>query len=223
MNSLFNSTWRGITGCFLAGLFAVLPLIITVAILAWLADFIYGVVGPGTWVGRGLESIGLRFSDNALLAQAIGWLILLGGIFALGFFVQIRVRSVLVEMVDAVFHRLPVIGSVYGTASQFVGMLNKKDENQLAGMSVVYCNFGAAAGCGLLAMMPSGETYRFGERDYCAVYVPTSPVPMTGGLLFVPADSITRLEMSVDKLMSIYLSMGVTAPQVLGHGTGGEQ
>ena len=69
--------------------------------------------------------------------------------------------------------------------------------------------------------MPSHETYRFGDNDFQAVYIPTSPVPMTGGLVFVPTDAITVLDMSVDKLMSIYLSMGVTAPTMMPSGIGG--
>jgi uncharacterized membrane protein len=50
------------------------------------------------------------------------------------------------------------------------------------------------------------------------VYIPTSPVPMTGGLLFVPVDSIRPVDMSVESLMSIYLSMGVTGSEFLENG-----
>ena len=217
MNSTINWTWRSVTATFLAGLFTVLPLVITVAIVAWVADLVHGMVGPETWVGKLLASLGGNFiSDgNQVLAQLIGWAVVLGAIFLIGIFVRLRLRSAIISGVDAIFKRLPVIGSVYGTAAQFVGMLNKKDENELKGMSVVYCSFGETGGCGILALMPSRETYRFGDRDFQAVYIPTSPVPMTGGLVFVPTDAITILDMSVDKLMSIYLSMGVTAPTMM--------
>ena len=205
MNSTIRWTWQSITATFLAGIFTILPLVITVAIVAWVADMIHGIVGPETWVGKSLSNLGGRFlsDDNQLLAQLIGWALVLGTIFVIGVFVRLKLRSAIVSGVDAIFKRLPVIGSVYGTAAQFVGMLNKKDDNDLAGMTVVYCQFGEGGGCGILALMPSAETYRFGERDYQAVYIPTSPVPMTGGLVFVPKEAVTVLSMSVDKLMSI--------------------
>ena len=217
MNSTIRWTWQSITATFLAGLFTVLPLVITVGIVAWVADLVHGIVGPDTWVGKGLSSLGGRFlsADNQILARLIGWALVLGTIFLIGVFVRLRLRSAILTGVDAIFKRLPVIGSVYGTAAQFVVMLNKKDDNDLKGMTVVYCNFGADGGCGILALMPSAETYRFGDRDYQAVYIPTSPVPMTGGLVFVPVTAVTVLDMSVDKLMSIYLSMGVTAPSMM--------
>ena len=42
-----------------------------------------------------------------------------------------------------------------------------------------------------------------------------------GGLLFVPAEVVQPTELNVDGLMSIYVSMGVTAAQYLPT-TGGE-
>ncbi|MCU0958658.1 MAG: hypothetical protein MUF48_01015, partial [Pirellulaceae bacterium] len=47
------------------------------------------------------------------------------------------------------------------------------------------------------------------------VMVPTAPVPFGGALLLVPADCVQSAEMSVDGLMSIYVSMGVSAPQFM--------
>jgi uncharacterized membrane protein len=215
MKSTISWTWKGITATFLAGLFAVLPLVITVAIVGWVASFIQGIIGPQSVVGRGLGSMGKFFSDNPIVAQLIGWAIVLGAVFLIGIFVRIKLQSVSGRWIDAIFHRIPLVGSVYGTAAQFVGMLNKQDKSDLAGMSVVMCKFGASGGCGILCLMPSPEKYRFGEREYHCVYIPTSPVPMTGGMIFVPVDDVIKMEMTVDKLMSVYLSMGVTAPSMM--------
>jgi uncharacterized membrane protein len=215
MKSTLTWTWRGITATFLAGLFAVLPLVITVAIVGWVVKFINDIVGPQSLVGRGLGSLGKHFAEDSIVAQLIGWAIVLGAIFLIGVLVRMKLQSTGGRWLDAVFQRIPLVGSVYGTAAQFVGMLNKQDKSDLAGMTVVMCQFGEAGGCGILCLMPSPEKYRFGERDYQAVYIPTSPVPMTGGLIFVPVEAITVLDMTVDKLMSIYLSMGVTAPTMM--------
>jgi uncharacterized membrane protein len=189
--------------------------VITFAIVGWVVKFINGIIGPQSLVGRGLGNLGRYFSEDSIIAQLIGWVIVLAAIFLIGVFVRMKMQSVGGHWLNAAFQRIPLIGMVYGTASQFVGMLNKQDKSDLAGMSVVMCKFGDRGGCGILCLMPSPEKYRFGERDYQAVYIPTSPVPMTGGLIFVPVDDIIPLEMSVDKLMSIYLSMGVTAPSMM--------
>jgi uncharacterized membrane protein len=136
-------------------------------------------------------------------------------VFALGLLVEMGAKRILGRLVDALVQKIPLIGSIYGTSKQLVGMLNKKDEADLKTMSVVFCTFGVSGGCGLLALLVSPERYVIDGREFQIVIVPTAPVPVGGGLFFVPVDNITPADMSVDGLMSIYVSMGITAPQFL--------
>ena len=49
-------------------------------------------------------------------------------------------------------------------------------------------------------------------RAYCAILIPTAPIPVGGGLLYVPQEWIRAADMGVDQLTSIYVSMGLTPP-----------
>jgi uncharacterized membrane protein len=107
---------------------------------------------------------------------------------------------------------------VYSSTRQVVDMLDKTDktdEANLQGMKPVFCYFGQEHGSVFLALLVSPRRFQLGGRDYCIVIVPTAPVPFGGGLLFVPADSVKEAPVSVDALMSIYVSMGATAGQYL--------
>jgi uncharacterized membrane protein len=110
--------------------------------------------------------------------------------------------------------RIPLIGSIYGTSKQIVDMFDRKKGSELKGMSVVFCSFGDG-GPGVLALMPSPERFRIDGRDYNVVIIPTAPVPFGGGLLFMPVEMVRPSSISVDGLMSIYVSMGVTTAQFL--------
>jgi len=46
--------------------------------------------------------------------------------------------------------------------------------------------------------------------------VPTAPVPVGGALIFVPQSWVSPAELGIEALTSIYVSMGVTAPEHLG-------
>lgn len=48
-----------------------------------------------------------------------------------------------------------------------------------------------------------------------AVIVPTAPVPIGGGLLYVPQASVVPADVGMDAVTSIYVSMGVTSAQHL--------
>jgi uncharacterized membrane protein len=82
-------------------------------------------------------------------------------------------------------------------------------------MKPVFCSFGQEAGAGFLALLVSPQRYRMCGREYHIVIVPTSPVPIGGGLMFVPAEVVQPTGLSVEALMSIYVSMGITAGQFL--------
>ena len=200
---------------FLAGVFAVLPLFITVAVVIWVVGVLGSILGPETMVGGQLERLGLKFATNSTLAYVVGWLLVLGAIFVLGLLVQAGAKRLILGGVDTLANGVPLLGAVYGTAKQLVGMMEKKENADLAGMSVVFCRFGKDPGTLFLALLPTPERFRIGDADYHAVIVPTAPVPVGGGLIFVAADAVEPADLSIDALMSIYVSMGVTGPQFL--------
>lgn len=229
MNSIVKKTRNRVTAYFLTGVFAILPLVVTVAVVVWVAGFLHQFVGPGTWLGERLEALGGLFvadqpvdADKASKGPSIevyllGWICVLAGIFGLGFvLVELGIRTFVGRIVDAVVSRIPLIGQVYGTSKQLVDMLDKGDEDKLQGMAPVFCYFSSAKNGGVLALLVSPERFNINGKDYQIIIIPTAPVPFGGALLFMPVDLIEPAGMSVDGLMSIYVSMGVTAPQFIG-------
>jgi uncharacterized membrane protein len=148
-------------------------------------------------------------------ARLIGVVLVLAVIFAIGVVVESGARILVQRLFDAVLQRIPIVGSVYGTSKQIVSMLDQKDAAALKSMRVVFCYFGKEGGAGFLTLLVSPERYRINARDYQIIVVPTAPVPIGGGLLFVPAEAVQPTDLSVEGLMSIYVSMGITAGQFL--------
>lgn len=216
MQRTIYAIWRRIVGWFLAGFLAILPLVLTIGIIIWVTGFIERVIGPGTFLGDSLESLGLNFAENRAVAYAVGFLFVLGTIFLLGIILELGAKRYFQKLLDVVLKRIPLIGNIYGTSRQVVEMFDRSDQNEMQSMSAVFCTFGQDGGPGVLALMPSPEVIRINDRGYHIVVMPTAPVPFGGGLVFMPVESVKPANMSVDGLMSIYISMGVTAPEVFG-------
>lgn len=196
---------------FISGIIAVLPLVVTVALVAWLSNFLITWLGPGTMIGRGLSAIGIQFAPNEQMPYFFGWIAVLAAIFAIGFFVDAITRKMAVKWFDTIIKKIPLIGPVYGTTRQFTDLINKNGDDKLQSMSPVYCRFGSAGGGVLvLALMPTPEEYEIDGNKYRVVIVPTAPVPFGGGMFFVPTADIFPAEMSIDALMAFYVSMGVS-------------
>lgn len=198
---------------FLAGVLLLLPLAVTAFAVGWAVSFIYGFVGPGTFVGRSLTSLGLGFTSSALVAYLIGILMVLALVYLLGL-IAIILQERLQGWLDGIMRRIPLIGSVYDLIRRFVAMMDRRDQDGLKSMSPVWCSFGAD-GALVLALLPSRDPVMVGDKPYLAVLIPTAPVPIGGGLIYVPEDWITQADIGMDQLMSIYVSMGVAAPKGL--------
>jgi uncharacterized membrane protein len=200
---------------FLVGVIAVLPFVITMMVVIWVSGYLTSLLGPNAVLGDLLRRMGFLFVSSDTLADIVGWLIVLGVIFGLGLLVEFGARRLVYDRFDGFVERIPVIGGIYGTARQLVGMMDTKRNPDLKTMQVVFCKFGGDRGAAFLALLPTPELFRIGDTDYSAILIPSAPVPVGGSLLFVPAASITPAGLTVDAFMSIYVSMGVTGPQFL--------
>ena len=197
----------------MAGLLAVLPVVLTVSVIVWVASLADQFVGPGSTVGKLLVSIGLTVVETRMIAYVIGIGAVLCAIYVLGLFAETGFQRRLQTFIDSGLRRVPLIGSVYDLAHRFVGMLDRKEQADLQSMRPVWCFFGGEGGAAVLALLPTPEPVLLGSQQYHVVLVPTAPVPFGGGLFFVPVDWVKPASFGVEGLTSIYVSMGISAPQ----------
>lgn len=208
--------WKtGILSTFLAGLFAVLPIVITVGIMAWVGGLLKAWLGPESFVGKALFQMGLRFVTDPTVATVLGWVIVVLAIWVLGALLKSVGRKRVEMAFNAAVERIPLVNVLYRPVAQVVEMLQRDPSAKMQGMKVVYCAFGREGGAGFLGLLVSDRMYRFKGQACQIVYVPTSPVPMSGGVVFAAANSVHRVDMQVDELMKIYFSIGVMSSQVI--------
>ena len=201
-----------ILGIFIAGLLALLPIALTVTIAVWVAQLIHAYAGPDSIIGSLVVVLGLNLSSSDTAAYFIGFLIILICIFGLGLLVESRMRPWIQDGVDWLMMRIPIVSNVYDLSKRFVAIVDRGGEDNFKSMRPVWCFFGGEGSAAVLALMPSNEPVVVGDHSYVAVLVPSAPVPFGGALIYVPSKWIRPAEGGVERLMNVYVSMGVTPP-----------
>jgi uncharacterized membrane protein len=201
---------------FVTGIIAALPLAATILIFVWGARLVVAYVGPDSLIGGLLIRIGLGITGSEVVGYAIGVLVVLAAIFLLGLLVQTRLREVLAALLNGIVQRIPLVRSVYDLIKKFVDLFAQRDSDGLRSMRPVWLHFGGVGGAAVLGLLSTPEPVRMGDIEYLAVLVPTAPVPVGGGLLYVPSGWVTPAEIGIEGLTSIYVSMGITSQQHLG-------
>lgn len=210
---------RTLLRIFATGALAALPVAATLLIFAWAAGILIKWLGPESVVGRTLISIGLGVGASEVVGYAIGVAIVAAAIFGLGLLVEAGLQRGVAAAANAVLSRIPVVGAVYDVIKRLVGLLRQNDERDgLKSMSAVWCHFGGPSAEGnsaALALLGSDVPVLVNGQRCLAVLIPTAPVPVGGGLIYVPEHWVTRADIGVEAVTSIYVSMGLTSPQYL--------
>jgi uncharacterized membrane protein len=203
-------------GIFLTGILAVLPLAATVALFVFVLRLTVDSFGPSSLVGSVLTSIGLGVTGSELVGYVIGLAFLLVLIFMLGVLVEKGFQRGLTAALNALVSRIPIVRNVYDTLSRFVALVSKKNDGSgMSSMRPVWCSFGGPGGVSVLGLLSSSEPVMVGDTVCYAVLVPTAPVPVGGGLLYVPVAWVKSADIGMEALTSIYVSMGVTSSQYM--------
>jgi uncharacterized membrane protein len=200
---------------FLAGFLVLLPLAVTIAVIVWVGSLIVSYFGPNSAIGRILISIGFNFSDSPVVAYALGAVVVVGLIYLLGVLVESRLESRIRHLIDSLMRRIPFVRNLYDVTQRFVAIMDRKDQDGLRSMSPIWCFFGGEGGAAVLGLLPMPKPILVDGEPYHVILVPSAPVPVGGALIYVPAAWVKPANVGVETLMSIYVSMGVTSPQVV--------
>ncbi|MGE3918759.1 MAG: DUF502 domain-containing protein, partial [Hyphomicrobiaceae bacterium] len=171
---------RRVAQTFMAGLLAALPLIVTVAVTAWLIAFISSYIGPNSRIGQLIASLGLGVTTSNVAPYLAGLIVVALAIYLLGLLVETRLAGWLSPAIDGLIQRIPVISSVYGLSKQFTSIVDLKGSDSLKGMSPVWCFFGGEESAAVLALLASPKPVMIGAHAYLGVLVPSAPVPVGG-------------------------------------------
>lgn len=197
---------------FLTGVATLLPFIVTVFVVGWIVRVADSYIGPSSSLGVFIAS--LVGEHQKYVGYAVGYLVVTLLILLLGFLVTRATVARIHKAVDSMFERIPLIGRIYKAVSQLMELLGSKDQ---AGMErfggVVEVRLGNFR---MLALLSSAERYRLDDgRDHILVFIPNSPMPATGFTMLVPVEEVRWLEMPMEDMAKLLMSLGILAPQVL--------
>ncbi|HHZ19462.1 MAG TPA: DUF502 domain-containing protein [Firmicutes bacterium] len=195
---------RKLRNYFLTGLFTILPIIVTGYILVWGFTWADGILG--------------RFVIKVFRRPVPGMGLLISLVFVtvLGIFAKNYLGSRLVGFIERIILQIPLAGNIYGTTKQIMEAISSPDKTFFRSVVMVeYPRPGMFSPGFIVGKAPVPEasvdaTEEAGEP--VTVFIPTTPNPATGFLVFVPESQITPLPMSVEEGLKFFLSVGVVHP-----------
>jgi uncharacterized membrane protein len=176
-----------LTRCFLAGIVALLPIGGTILMIAYLESSV-----AGSWLARQPY----YFPGAGLLLMAVV-------IYAVGLIATTVLGRWAWSSVDRLLDRLPVLGRLYQTLKQIVGVSEGKDAI-FQQVVLVPARDTDAMEIGLV----THETVDSAGKKQRVVFVPSAPTPTSGRLLIVDETLLVPLNISASEALKALVSLG---------------
>lgn len=189
-----------------AGILVTAPIFITFY-LAWLfVAFVDSKINPLIPAKYNPETY-LPFAVPGLGLLVLIIALMLVGALTAGFFGRLWMR-----LSERVLSQMPVIRNVYSAVKQILETVLAQQSNAFReAVLIEYPRRGIWA-IGFLTGSTKGEVQNLTEEECINVFLPTTPNPTSGFLLFVPKKDLIPLSMSVEDAIKMVISGGIVTP-----------
>lgn len=203
-----RSLLAGLRASFLTGLVVIAPIGLTIWLIwtvagwvdGWVLPFVPGYLRPDQYIGLNLRGVGVFIF--LVFTVMVGWLAkgLIG-------------RS-LIRWAEHLVDRMPVVRSIYNGLKQIAEtVFSQSDASFEEACLVEYPRKGIWA-IAFISTTAKGEIRDNipVADDKVAVFLPTTPNPTSGFLLFLPRSDVVPLRMKVEDAAKLIISAGLVYP-----------
>lgn len=196
-----RATLARLAGTFFTGLLAVLPILVTLALVMWLIRSAEAVLG-------GVLGILL---PTGLYLPGMGLLLAIGLIFLVGLGLQGVVFRQVLSWFETAVNRIPLVKTVYGAVRDLTGLMSNKNGRRLNQVVMVALPNVPIRLVGFITTEAPGKLGLPAAVDEVVVYLPFS-YQIGGYTLLLPKSYLTPLDMSFEEAMRFVITAGLSSP-----------
>ena len=202
--------WNRVKNYLLTGVIVTAPVAITVYMSYHLVVWINSATShliPQQW------KIG-NFVPYAV--PGLGLVLLIAALMLVGMLTTGYVGKFFVKLWERIIRKMPVVSSFYSLMKQiFETFLSQKSRSFSEVVLVQYPRKDLWTIAFVSKDETGGEVADKVGQKMLSIYVPTTPNPTSGFLIFVPENDVIKLDMSVEDGIKYVLSCGIVTPDEL--------
>lgn len=182
---------------FLTGFFVILPMGVTL----WL---LYKVVILGDAF---FAKILTQYFGKAI--PGVGFILTILLIFFIGVLVNSLIGKKLRALIELLFLKIPIIKSIYSPLKDITDNFSKKGSSNFK--KVVFVNFPNDKLSSSIGFITK-ESIEINDIKKTAIFIPTTPNPTNGFLIYLNKEDYIELDISVEEALKTIVSIGSISP-----------
>jgi len=203
---------------FLTGLIIIAPITLTAwlmwSVVGWIDSRVWSIVPDTYQPHRYVQTLYNIQLNDQIDIRGVGLVVFLAFTIFVGWLGKGFVGRSLLRYGESLVERMPVVRTVYGSVKQIAEtVFNQKNSSFDKACLIEYPRKGIWA-IGFIATSARGEIEKYSPKNdhLVSVFVPTTPNPTSGFMLFLPSKDINELAMSVEEAAKLVISAGLVYP-----------
>lgn len=205
---------------FLTGIIVIAPVGLTVwliwTVIGWVDSFVWPFVPdayhPAEILNRWFELEGEnRIEVNV---RGLGVVVFLIFTILVGWIAKGLIGRSMINFGESLVDRTPVVRSIYSGIKQLAETVFAQSERSFEKACLIQYPRKGIWAIGFISTLAKGEVAEKAENmgDLISVFVPTTPNPTSGFLLFFPREDVIELDMSIEDAAKLVISAGLVYP-----------
>ncbi|MCB2058076.1 MAG: DUF502 domain-containing protein [Novosphingobium sp.] len=219
--------FAGLRNNFLAGLVVVLPIAFTLWLIwtfvgwidSWVLPFVPNAYHPDALINRYFgEAAWFKWlfgeEDVHINVRGVGVVLFLMFTVLVGWLAKGLIGRSLLNWAESLVDRMPVVRSLYSGVKQIAVTVFAQTESKFDKACLIEYPRKGIWALGFISTSAKGEIDKRIplEEPLLSVFLPTTPNPTSGFLLFVPRHSVIELDMTVEDAAKLVISAGLVYP-----------
>nr|WP_246422713.1 DUF502 domain-containing protein [Roseospira visakhapatnamensis] len=142
----------------------------------------------------------------------LGLLVMVALLIMIGAFATGLVGRILFRSGERLLNRMPLIRSIYGALKQILETVLAQQSTAFRQVVLVEYPRRGIWAIAFITGVTEGEVQNLTAQECVNVFLPTTPNPTSGFLLFLPREDIVVLNMSVEDGIKMVISGGIVTP-----------
>jgi len=142
----------------------------------------------------------------------LGLVIVIAFFIVVGWLATNFLGRIFIRLSEYIVDKMPVVRSLYGAIKQIFETIMASQSSAFREVVMLEYPRKGIWSIGFVTGTSEGEVQSHTEKETVNVFVPTTPNPTSGYLLFVPKTELKYLEMSVEEGVKLVVSAGIISP-----------
>ncbi|WP_135505541.1 DUF502 domain-containing protein [Roseovarius aestuariivivens] len=216
--------FAGLRTSFLTGIIVIAPVGLTVwliwSLIGWVDGFVLPFV-PDTYQPEQVINRWILGYDSPadegwinINIRGVGVIVFLLFTLFVGWIAKGLIGKSLIRFAESLVDRMPVVRSIYSGVKQIAETVFAQSERSFEKACLIEYPRKGIWAIGFISTNARGEVLEKAQvsDELLSIFVPTTPNPTSGFLLFFPKEDVIELDMSIEEAAKLVISAGLVYP-----------